>query len=54
MKNANPVSDDMFERARKAFFGIAETSPKDEKNTYFDPAPERVEKGQHIHEVVKA
>jgi hypothetical protein len=54
MKTVNPVSDDMFERARKAFFGIAETSPKDEKDTRFDPAPERVEVGKHIREEVKA
>ena len=52
MKNANPASDDMFEKARKAFFGTAETSPKDEKNTRFDSAPERVQNSKHIREVV--
>jgi hypothetical protein len=54
MKNANPVPDDMFERARKAFFGIAETSLKDEKNTRFDSAPERVENSTRTRELVKA
>jgi len=54
MKNANQGPDDMFERARKAFFGIAEAPPKDEKNTRFDSAPVRVENGAHIREVVKA
>jgi len=54
MKNANPVPDDMFEKARKAFFGIAETSPKDEKNSGFDSATERVENRKHSREVVTA
>ena len=28
MKKENPVAEDMFEKAREAFFGITETSPK--------------------------
>jgi hypothetical protein len=28
MKQAEPVAEDMFEKARKAFFGTAKTSPK--------------------------
>jgi hypothetical protein len=54
MKNANPVPDDMFERARKAFFGIAESLPKNEENTHADTVSERVEKSKHIREVVTA
>jgi len=54
MKNANPVPDDMFERARKAFFGIAESLPKNEENTHADRVSERAEKSKHIREVVTA
>jgi len=28
MKRANPMAEDSFEKARKAFFGIAATAPK--------------------------
>ena len=28
MKQANPMAEDMFEKAREAFFGIVKTSPK--------------------------
>jgi hypothetical protein len=28
MKEANPMAEDMFEKAREAFFGTSETSPK--------------------------
>jgi|HubBroStandDraft_5_1064220.scaffolds.fasta_scaffold101184_2 hypothetical protein len=54
MKNATPVPDDMFERARKAFFGIAETSPKNEENTRADSVSKRLEKTKHNREVVTA
>jgi hypothetical protein len=54
MKNANPVPDDMFEKARKAFFGIAETSPKDEKSSGFDSATEGVEDRKRSREGVTA
>jgi len=28
MKQANPMGEDMFEKARAAFFGTAKTSPR--------------------------
>jgi hypothetical protein len=28
MKQSNPMAEDMFEKAREAFFGTAKTSPK--------------------------
>jgi hypothetical protein len=54
MKNANPAPDDMFERARKAFFGIAESLPKNEESTHADSVLERAEKKKHVREVVTA
>ena len=57
MKQANPVSDDMFqdparterlcralaEKAREAFFGTAKTLPKDDRSNRIDSALEHVE-----------
>jgi hypothetical protein len=43
MKQANPVSDDMFEKAREAFFGAAKTLPKDDRSNRIDSALEHVE-----------
>jgi hypothetical protein len=43
MKQANPVSDDMFEKAREAFFGTTKTSPKDDRSNRIDSALEQVE-----------
>jgi hypothetical protein len=36
MKQANPVSDDMFEKAREAFFGTTKTLPKDNRSNRID------------------
>jgi hypothetical protein len=42
MKQANPVSDDMFEKAREAFFGTTKTSPKNDRSNCTDAELEQV------------
>ena len=54
MKQANPVSEDMFEKARLAFFGTPKSSPKVGQGIRTDAARERVDDAARIEEVVSA
>jgi hypothetical protein len=54
MKPANPVSEDMFEKARLAFFGTPKSLPKEGQGIRTDPARERVDDTARVQDVVTA
>jgi hypothetical protein len=47
MTERNPMAEDMFEKARKAFFGMAKTSPErgDTSAEFLNPEDEHRSKG---------